>query len=113
MTAQNLIEFWAVATRPREANGLGWSTQRTADEIRQILDRFALLADTPDIVRRWLTLVANYDIKGKKVHDTRLVAVMQTHGVTSLLTFNTADFKNYPDITLLHPREVKTDEEDG
>lgn len=109
ITAQNLIEFWAVATRPREANGLGWSTQRTSDEVRQVLDRFPLLVDTPDIVRRWLTLVTDYDVKGKKVHDTRLIAVMRTHGVTSLLTFNTDDFKNYPDITLLHPREVVKD----
>jgi len=28
ITAQNIIEFWAVATRPLDANGLGWSTQQ-------------------------------------------------------------------------------------
>lgn len=26
ITAQNLIEFWAVATRPLDVNGLGWTT---------------------------------------------------------------------------------------
>jgi predicted nucleic acid-binding protein len=106
VTAQNLIEFWAVATRPREANGFGWNTEQTASEIEQIRNRFPLLADSPEIVTRWLTLVTDQDIKGKKVHDARLVAVMQGHGVTQLLTFNTDDFKGYPNITLLHPQDV-------
>lgn len=30
ITAQILVEFWAVATRPESANGLGWSTATTA-----------------------------------------------------------------------------------
>ena len=106
ITAQNLIEFWAVATRPLEANGFGWSTPQTVAELEQIRNRFPLLADTPEIVTRWLTLVTDHDIKGKKVHDARLVAVMQVHGVTQLLTFNTDDFKGYPNITLLHPNDV-------
>lgn len=106
ITAQNIIEFWAVATRPREANGLGWNTQQAAAEVAQIRNRFPLLADTPEIVARWLTLVADHDIKGKKVHDARLVAVMQVHGVTQLLTFNTDDFRGYSSITLLHPGEI-------
>jgi len=53
-----------------------------------------------------LTLVKTHDIKGKKVHDARLVATMHAHGVTFLLTFNTDDFKGYPNITLLHPDDV-------
>jgi len=106
ITAQNFIEFWAVATRPLDANGLGWTTQRTTTEIEQFLNRFPLLEDSPDILSRWLTLVTTYDIKGKKVHDTRLVAVMQAHGVTHLLTFNTDDFTGYPDISPIHPNKV-------
>ncbi len=106
VTAQNIIEFWAVATRPLTVNGLGWTTQRTADEIAQILNRFQLLEDSPVILTNWLLLVKAHDIKGKKVHDARLVAVMQVHGVTHLLTFNIDDFKGYSNLTLLHPRDV-------
>ena len=106
ITAQNLIEFWAFATRPLDANGLGWTTQRTTTEIEQFLNRFPPLEDSPDILLQWLTLVTTHDIKGKKVHDTRLVAVMQAHGATHLLTFNTDDFTGYPDITLIHPNKV-------
>ena len=34
ITGQNLVEFWAVATRPVEANGLGWSADRARLELR-------------------------------------------------------------------------------
>ena len=106
ITAQNLIEFWAVATRPREANGLGWTTQHTATEIEQLRNKFQLLEDSPAILGNWLMLVTTHDLKGKRVHDTRLVAVMQAHGVTHLLTFNTDDFKAFSNITLLHPKDI-------
>ena len=32
---QNLIEYWAVATRPLENNGLGFSVQETQKEIKR------------------------------------------------------------------------------
>lgn len=106
ITAQNIIEFWAVATRPLKANGLGWTTQQATLEVEQLLNRFQLLQDSPDILTHWRALVTAHDIKGKKTHDARLVAVMQAHGVTHLLTFNTDDFKGYANITLLHPNDV-------
>ncbi len=33
LTPQNFVEFWAVATRPVEANGFGWDSKRTAREV--------------------------------------------------------------------------------
>ncbi len=106
LTPQSLTEFWVVATRPPEANGLGWDTQKTRFEIEQLLDQFPLLVDTPAIFAHWLYLVTAQDIKGKKAHDARFVAIMQTHGITNLLTFNTDDFKSYSGIMLVHPSDV-------
>jgi predicted nucleic acid-binding protein len=106
LTSQNIIEFWAVATRPVKANGFGWTTQRTATEVEQLQNKFPILADSPQIFPTWLRLVATHDVKGKNVHDTRLVAVMMAHGITDLLTFNTDDFRRFSHITLIHPNEV-------
>jgi hypothetical protein len=36
ITSQILIEFWVVATRHKDVNGLGWTTQKTQQEINQI-----------------------------------------------------------------------------
>lgn len=105
ITSQILIEFWAVATRPVEANGLGWSPAVVEIEIQQLQDQFPLLEDSPAVFLNWLQLVKQHVVQGKKVHDARLVAVMQTYGVTHLLTFNGDDFQRYPDITVISPHE--------
>jgi predicted nucleic acid-binding protein len=46
---QNLIEVWAVATRPRDGNGLGMATQKTALELKALRDLFRLLPYTPEV----------------------------------------------------------------
>jgi predicted nucleic acid-binding protein len=106
LASQNLIEFWAVATRPIAANGLGWTTEKTRSQIEQFLNQFQLLEDSPAIFAHWWTLVTTHNVKGKRVHDTRLVAVMMAHGITHLFTFNTDDFRRFPNIILMHPNEI-------
>ncbi len=46
---QNLIEFWAVATRPLAANGLGMSTTEASKELARMKNFFALQPDQPEI----------------------------------------------------------------
>jgi predicted nucleic acid-binding protein len=45
LTPQILIEFWAVATRPRNVNGFGWSVERTSQEVTALRAQFSLLTD--------------------------------------------------------------------
>ena len=107
ITPQVLIEFWAVATRPAKANGFGWSVEEAAGQVQGILERFPLLEDSQDVYPNWLGLVSSLGIKGKQVHDARLVAVMKAHGVETLLTFDTDDFSRYRDLTAIHPDSVR------
>lgn len=106
ITSQNVIEFWAVATRPVSANGLGWDVAKTKSEVDLILGRFPLLVDTPEIFACWSQLVSTLAITGKRVHDARLVAVMLVHRLQHLVTFNIDDFKVYSGLTLVHPEHV-------
>jgi predicted nucleic acid-binding protein len=103
---QNIIEYWAVATRPVEANGLGMSVEETAAEVTRLQIIFQILPDNAEIFAEWKRLVSTHEVKGKEVHDARIVAAMLAHRVTHLLTFNTADFKRYTEITAINPREV-------
>jgi predicted nucleic acid-binding protein len=73
----------------------------------------AFLLDTNLLVR--LTngndvLHSTAGIIGKQVYDARLVAVCHVHGVTHLLTFNTADFARVsafgPGLAVVHPATV-------
>ena len=104
---QNIYELWAVATRPTSSNGLGWSMRRTEEAVELLRSSFILLNDTPDLLMRWLELVTRFDVKGKRVHDARLVAAMQAHGVENLLTLNVRDFERYSEVKPVHPNAVQ------
>jgi predicted nucleic acid-binding protein len=108
LTPQNFIEFWAVATRPVEANGFGWTSERTAKEVVDLQQRFPVLPDSPEVFARWLDLVQRLPIHGKRVHDARLVAVLQAHAVEHLITFNTADFGAFSFLSLIDPNQFTT-----
>lgn len=103
---QTLLESWVVATRPRDANGFGYSPQFAAEGLSQVKRLFHLLTDTDDIFGEWEKLVLAHKVAGRTAFDTRLVATMNIHRITSILTFNTDDFKRYSGIQVLHPDQV-------
>ncbi len=107
ITAQNLVEFWNVATRPQSVNGLGLSPERTAQEVRGLRTLFTLLPETPEILDEWLSLVESTQVQGRQVHDARIAAVMRVYGITHLLTFNAKDFARYG-VTAVEPQDVPT-----
>ena len=67
----------------------------TLAEVEKIEGAFELLPDTPPIYAEWKSLVVRHGVVGVKVHDARLVAAMNVHGVRRLLTFNAGDFARY------------------
>lgn len=110
LVPQNLIEFWAVATRPVAHNGFGWPVDRTANEVRALLSQLPLLDDTADVFAHWLRLVQTHAVVGKKVHDARLVATARAHNVTHLLTFNGPDFARFTaEVTVVDPKTLSGD----
>lgn len=61
ISAQVLIEFWSVATRPVAVNGLGWSPDRAKAEIEALLSHFSLLEETASVFEKWFQLVRLYE----------------------------------------------------
>jgi predicted nucleic acid-binding protein len=104
-TLQNISEFWNVITRPIAVNGLGFSPAFALSEVAKIETVLTLLPDSPAVYEEWKRLVATHAVIGAKVHDARLVAVMNVHGVRRILTFNTGDFARF-EIEALHPSAV-------
>jgi predicted nucleic acid-binding protein len=106
ITPQNVIEFWSVATRPTNVNGLAMSPARANQEMRDLETLFTFLPDIPAIYGEWRDLVTAVGVSGRQVHDARLVAVMRAHGITHLLTFNPTDIRRYRGTTVVHPQDV-------
>jgi predicted nucleic acid-binding protein len=95
-------EFWVVATRPTQQNGLGWSLIQVEAEIHKLGPPvFRFLRDERAIYSPWLDLVRSYSVQGKNSHDARLVAAMLRHNITHLLTFNVGDFRRFREITVI------------
>jgi len=104
-TLQNISEFWNVATRPIANNGFGFSVATALREVEKIERVLSLLPDSPAIYGEWKRLVVEHGVLGSKVHDTKLVAAMNVHGVRRILTFNTDDFARY-EIEALNPASL-------
>jgi predicted nucleic acid-binding protein len=105
---QNLVEFWAVATRPVSANGLGLAGSDVRTRIEAFRSSFQLLPDPLSLLDDWLDLVSRYDVSGKTTHDARIAAFAVGHGIPYLLTLNASDFARYAEIQVIDPRDPAT-----
>ena len=103
---QNLFEFWVVATRPVNVNGLGLSVEEATQEMALLKQLFAIKASNPSILTVWEDLVIKYQVKGKQGHDARLVAAMITHEISHILTFNVEDFTRFSEIVAVSPQTI-------
>ena len=106
-TAQNISEFWNVCTRPAIHNGFGLSIKETDARVHAIELVMTLLPDNEQIYRVWRQLVVHNDVKGVQVHDARLAAAMQVHGVSHIVTLNQPDFARYTNVKVVRPQDVK------
>ena len=106
LVPQNLYEFWSVATRDIQFNGLGILIPDAQTELARLKTLFSFLADTPAVYLEWERLVTTYAVRGRDAHDTRIVAAMNVHQISHLLTFNKGDFTRYSGITVLLPSDV-------
>lgn len=104
---QNIVELWNVSTRPATARGgFGLTTAETDRRVRLIERVFTILDETPAVYPEWRRLVMQYSVAGVQVHDAKIVAVMNVHAVTHVLTLNGGDFSRYAGITCVAPAQI-------
>ena len=103
---QVLVEFWAVATRPINANGLGMTAKQAEQELKNLQKLFTLLPENRVIFDEWKTLVVKYQVSGKPTHDARIVAAMLAHRIGNVLTLNPNDFKRFVEINAVRPQDI-------
>jgi predicted nucleic acid-binding protein len=102
MTPQICREFMVVMTR----GGLG-PRSFSVGEALELLQRWrtscVLLKENKLVFERWVSLVQEFDVKGKQIHDAHIVAAMLTHGITRIGTWNASDFERYGDLIQIEP----------
>ncbi len=75
-------------------------------KLNEFVPSFRLLLDERSIFEVWHRLVLDHDVKGKQVHDARLVAAMLRHDISHLLSFNSPHFAGYSAITVVEPHRA-------
>ena len=106
LVPQILVEFWVVATRPINVNGLKMTTDQAEKELENLQSIFTVLPENAQIFEEWKTLVVKYKVSGKPAHDARIVAAMITHKVDTILTLNPNDFKRFIEVKAVRPQDI-------
>lgn len=105
--SQNLFEMWAILTRPIEVNGYGLSPSDASMYFQQIVETFPVVVETPTLLEIWRDLCLRYSVRGKQVHDARIVAFAKSVGIGHILTLNASDFARFQnEIGILHPNQL-------
>ena len=103
---QNIAEFWNVSTRPVDKNGYGLSTERASRRLTVVERVCDLVTEDDDSYQVWKGLVVTHAVTGVAVHGARLVSVMLSHGISTIVTLNAQDFRRYSGISAVTPSEV-------
>ena len=106
-SGQIIREYLVVATRDISQNGLGMSPDHAVSNIQQFKARMTFFEEIEEVSENLAALVSTYQLRGKRIHDANLVALMKTHGIRVLLTENTADFAVFTEIGTLTLPEFK------
>ena len=91
---------------PGRQRRTGFSHAEALQEVASIESLLTLLPDIPAIYPVWKRLVQDHRVQGVKVYDARLVAVMSVYLIDTILTFNTADFKRYGNVSAIPPASM-------
>ena len=106
--AQNQVEMWAAATRPRDANGWGLEIADARRLLADVGASFTWIEEPRDLMEDWLELCVEHQVRGRKTYDARLVAVMLGTGIHDLVTLNDADFRRFSQIRCIVPGREET-----
>ncbi len=99
VTTQILREYMVVLTRG-DVFDKSFSVDQVLAQIHTLLLDLTVLDEPLTALELLRKLVQRHQIRGKNIHDANIVAVMLSHGVRRLATFNSSDFERFDEIVL-------------
>jgi predicted nucleic acid-binding protein len=102
VTSQILCEFYSIVTNPRRIT----VPRSSADALTAIegFPGFLKVLPVPvSAVESWMNLLRQRPVTGADIFDLQLIAVMFTNKVTTIYTYNRADFQPFPELTVKEP----------
>ena len=96
---QVIREYLVIMTRPGFVEK-PISVKSALDDAERMMDELALLFPDQNSTDKLMELILRYQIRGKRIHDAAIVALMLANGITDILTHNTDSFKSFQEISL-------------
>lgn len=97
ISRQVLREFAVVLSR-QEIYDQPLNSEEIAKDISKWEKMFKVADETEEVTDNLKILISKYNIKGKRIHDTNIVATMMVEDVSTLFTYNIKDFKSFDEI---------------
>ncbi len=110
ISGQIVREFLVVCTRSVDANGLGLSRPEAVRNAEAIVGRSTVLEENRNVAVRLLEITRTTACTGKQLHDANVVATMQEHGLTRLVTADLSDFRRFGGIDLVDLAQLPADD---
>ncbi|GAB4418750.1 MAG: type II toxin-antitoxin system VapC family toxin [Anaerolineae bacterium] len=101
ISPQIIREYLVAATRPGSSTVLPLAAVLT--NVRIFQTDFHLVEDNALVSAKLIDLVSRVTVGGKQIHDANVVAPMQIHNISHLLTHNVADFTRFAHLITVLP----------
>ena len=102
VTSQILCEFYSIVTNPRRVA----KPRRAADAVAAIAGMLSFVQVLPTparAVEAWLDLLRLRPVTGGDIFDLQIIATMKANNVSRIYTYNAADFRVFPELTVVVP----------
>lgn len=93
--SRQVIREYLVITSRKMILSKNYDSKRLVARIKQFDEYFIVADDDKLVTDKLLELIDKYQIKGKQIHDTSIVATVIVNNIDHLLTNNINDFKKY------------------
>jgi len=77
-----------------------FTVEQVLEELGALLQTVTVLGESTVSAECLQDLVRRYQVRGKRIHDANIVAVMLVQGIVRLVTYNVGDFKQFREIML-------------
>lgn len=103
VSRQILREYLPALSRPQTCSQPQvWAT--LAADVEQLERQLLVDGEDEQVTAALLALGQIVPVGGKQVHDANIVATMMVHGITTIVTFNAADFSRFArQVTVTEP----------
>ena len=104
VSSQVMAELYSYLTNPTIL-ATPLSSQDALYRIRRIcqMSHVSLLSTPPNLFEGWMNLVESHPVTDGKIFDILHVAIMLSHGIQSIYTFNADDFIWCNEIEVIDP----------